>query len=147
MNKVIFTIGFTRKSAKHFFGLLRANGIKILLDTRLRPDGQLSGYAKGHDLEYFVPVLASARYTHKPLLAPDDKSFAAYKKKEISWDEYERLYIDKVSLVPDLEKFVSEDNEFCCLLCSEHDPKWCHRRILAEFIAKNFSGYEICHLK
>jgi uncharacterized protein (DUF488 family) len=46
----IYTIGFTKKSAQTFFELLHQNGIQRLIDIRLKPSGQLSGFAKKDDL-------------------------------------------------------------------------------------------------
>jgi uncharacterized protein (DUF488 family) len=42
----LFTIGFTKKSAEKFFGLLRGSGAKRLVDVRLNNVSQLAGYAK-----------------------------------------------------------------------------------------------------
>ncbi len=50
----LYTIGFTQKRAEEFFELLRQNGIQRLVDIRLRPGGQLSGFAKQEDLPYFL---------------------------------------------------------------------------------------------
>lgn len=145
VSKKIFTIGFTQKPARKFFSLLKENGVKSLIDTRLRPDGQLSGFAKAVDLEYFAPVLSGAGYSHAPELAPSDEDFSLYKAKKISWADYELLYVKKISVIKDIDRFA---NDGCgCFLCSEHDPAKCHRRLLAEFIAKNYNGFEIVHLK
>ena len=46
----LYTIGFTQKTAEGFFALLKTNGVKVLVDIRLKPDSQLSGFAKGRDL-------------------------------------------------------------------------------------------------
>ena len=42
----VYTIGFTKKSASDFFGLLRESGAKRLIDVRLNNVSQLSGFAK-----------------------------------------------------------------------------------------------------
>ena len=47
MSIQLFTIGFTQKSAEQFFNLLKHNHVNVLIDTRLKPDSQLSGFAKG----------------------------------------------------------------------------------------------------
>jgi uncharacterized protein (DUF488 family) len=39
----IYTIGFTKKTAEQFFGLLKKAGIKRLLDVRLNNVSQLAG--------------------------------------------------------------------------------------------------------
>ena len=48
----IYTIGFTKKSAEKFFGLLQKNGINILLDVRLNNTSQLAGFSKYPDIKY-----------------------------------------------------------------------------------------------
>ena len=40
----IYTIGFTKKSAQEFFGLLRGAGIRRLIDVRLNNVSQLAFY-------------------------------------------------------------------------------------------------------
>jgi hypothetical protein len=42
----MFTAGFTKTSARDFFGNLRRPGIKRLLDVRLNNVSQLAGFAK-----------------------------------------------------------------------------------------------------
>ncbi|MEN2259557.1 hypothetical protein AAIB48_19315 [Paraclostridium benzoelyticum] len=49
----LYTIGFTKKSAKQFFDILEQNNVKQVLDIRLNNSSQLAGFAKGKDLEYF----------------------------------------------------------------------------------------------
>jgi len=53
----LYTIGFTQKSAETFFGLLHQNHIQRVMDIRLKPDGQLSGFSKREDLRYFLAAL------------------------------------------------------------------------------------------
>ena len=58
----IYTIGFTQTTAEHFFGRLKAAGVKRLLDVRLNNSSQLAGFAKARDLPYFLHELAGASY-------------------------------------------------------------------------------------
>lgn len=50
---VLYTIGFTQKSAQQFFELIKSNNIDILVDIRLNNKSQLAGFTKGDDLRYF----------------------------------------------------------------------------------------------
>ena len=50
----LFTIGFTGKPAEKFFNLLTNAGVKKIVDTRINNVSQLSGFAKGSDLKFFV---------------------------------------------------------------------------------------------
>lgn len=49
----IYTMGFTKKSAEEFFGLIQNNGIEVLIDVRLNNQSQLAGFTKGRDLAFF----------------------------------------------------------------------------------------------
>jgi uncharacterized protein (DUF488 family) len=54
LNKTkLYTIGFTKKSAKKFFSLLEENGVQRLIDIRLNPKGQLAGFTKKEDYHIF----------------------------------------------------------------------------------------------
>lgn len=55
MNKKItlYTIGFTKKNAEQFFGLIQKSGVKKVLDTRLNNVSQLAGFTKKDDLAFF----------------------------------------------------------------------------------------------
>ena len=45
----VYTMGFTKKNAENFFGLIKKNGIEILIDVRLNNQSQLAGFTKGRD--------------------------------------------------------------------------------------------------
>lgn len=51
---IVFTIGFTQKTAERFFGLLAHSGAKRVVDVRLNNVSQLAGFAKKQDLAYFA---------------------------------------------------------------------------------------------
>ena len=65
----IFAIGFTKKNAGEFFGLLKKHGIRRLVDVRLNDVFQLAGFAKRDDLRYFLkePLLAPIRRCSTPI--------------------------------------------------------------------------------
>lgn len=54
----LFTIGFTHKSAKQFFNLLRKNGVTTLVDARINNTSQLSCFARGGDMRFFAKEIA-----------------------------------------------------------------------------------------
>ena len=66
----LFTIGFTKKSAEQFFGLLSGAGVKRVLDVRLNNVSQLAGFTKKEDLEFFLRRIGDMDYLHLPELAP-----------------------------------------------------------------------------
>lgn len=91
----IYSIGFTQTTAAHFFGRLSAHGIRRLMDVRLHPGSQLSGFAKGRDLPYFLRELIGAEYAHEPLLTPTEEILKDFKRRSaMPWEEYERRFLE-----------------------------------------------------
>ena len=142
----IYTIGFTQTSAESFFGKLIKAGVKKVVDARLNNSSQLAGFAKKDDLRYFLKALGKINYIHMPVLAPSEDIFTEYKKNKGDWQKFEKKFlalmaarrIDHVVSPGELDK--------ACLLCSEHLPEHCHRRLVAEYLKKKLRKVEIVHL-
>lgn len=58
----LFTIGFTKTSAKGFFSRLSKAHVKKLVDVRLNNVSQLAGFAKRDDLRYFAKSICGIGY-------------------------------------------------------------------------------------
>lgn len=143
----LYTIGFTKKSAAQFFSLLDAHGVGRLVDIRLRPDGQLAGFTKRDDLAYFLPNLIRCEYIHMPSLAPTKEILSAY-RKDGDWGVYVERFealMDRRNVPFSLDRAFYEEKA-CCLLCSEATPEQCHRRLVAERIARSWADTEVIHL-
>jgi uncharacterized protein (DUF488 family) len=143
----VYTIGFTEKSAEDFFGLLKSNGIELLVDTRLRPDGQLSGFSKRNDLSFFLRELIGSEYIHLPILSPTDDILKEYRADK-DWNRYVRRFEQLMDErgVPDAVDRTLFEGRAACLLCSEASPKRCHRRLVAERFAAAWGDVEVTHL-
>src|SRR3954468_10228856 len=89
----LFTIGFTKKSASTFFGLLRESGATGLVDVRLNNVSQLAGFAKRDDLEYFLKEICGMGYTHATSLAPTQPMLDELKKRKGDWATYEATFL------------------------------------------------------
>lgn len=144
----LYTIGFTQKNAEEFFGLLRENGVRRLIDIRLKPGGQLSAFARKEDLPYFLRKLCDGcDYIHLPELAPTKEVLKDY-RNDFDWSRYverfERLMNER-SIPHTLDRSLFE-SAACCLLCSEATPEQCHRRLVAERIAAHWPDVNIIHL-
>jgi uncharacterized protein (DUF488 family) len=143
----IFTIGFTKKSAEEFFTLLRTPGVRRLADVRLNNTSQLAGFAKRDDLRFFVREVCGMDYVHVPELAPTQEILDEYKKtKNGDWDLYERQFLALMAQRRVEETVPRELADGACLLCSEHTPDQCHRRLAAEYLREKWGGVEIIHL-
>jgi uncharacterized protein (DUF488 family) len=143
----IYSIGFTQKSAREFFGALKAHGIERLLDVRLNNTSQLAAFAKQADLAYFLGEICGAAYEHEPLLAPTQEMLDSYKKQKGSWEDYAEVYLGlirsrKVESVLSKESFQRKT----VLLCSELAAEHCHRRLALEYLQQHWGGVQIRHL-
>lgn len=141
----IFTIGFTKSSAEHFFSRLKSCGAKTIIDVRLNNVSQLAGFAKRDDLRYFAEALCNIGYQHFPVLAPTQGILDEYRKKRGSWGEYERKFLDLMARRR-IEEIKREQFDGGCLLCSEDKPHRCHRRLVAEYLKDKWGDVEIEHL-
>ncbi|MFD7515454.1 DUF488 family protein [Streptomyces niveus] len=142
----LYTIGFTKKSAEKFFGLLREAGVTALADVRLNNVSQLSGFAKRDDLRYFLGEICGAQYAHRTELAPTKEMLDAYKKRDVGWAVYEEQFLElmKTRRIEDAIRRESLDN--AVLLCSEDNARHCHRRLVAEYLARQWDDVTIEHL-
>lgn len=150
MHRLICTIGFTGKSAEEFFELLRGAGVECVVDVRQHRVGQLSGYAKHPDLEFFLKCIAKIEYRHEALLAPAVELRKKYQASK-DWAAYEKgfLRLMKERQVPGVVN-TSDWPGKIALLCSEPGPEKCHRRLAAELLAEKWRAegdqVEIRHL-
>lgn len=143
----IFTIGFTKKSAQEFFELLRASGARRVIDVRLNNVSQLAGFAKRDDLAYFLRHICNMDYVHLPELAPTQELLDGYRKRRITWSEYEDRFLELMKQRRVEESVPRDLLAEGCLLCSEHKPAHCHRRLVAEYLAEQWGDVEIIHLE
>jgi uncharacterized protein (DUF488 family) len=144
---VMYSIGFTQRTAEEFFGALRGAGVKRLLDVRLNNTSQLAAFAKRDDLRFFLRELCGAEYEHEPLLAPTQAMLDAYKNRKGNWGEYEREFVAlmrerKIEEIISRESFATPT----ALLCSELTAGHCHRRLVMEYLADAWGGVEMRHL-
>ncbi|WP_135712673.1 DUF488 domain-containing protein [Klebsiella pneumoniae] len=139
-NVKIHTIGFTKKTAEHFFNALKKNGVIRIIDTRLNNYSQLSGFAKAKDLEFFLKKICDIDYVYRSELAPTKKILDDYKDKKITWEQYSIEYLNLMEQRLISSKLSSIDVDNGCLLCSEDKPHHCHRRLLAEYLKQQWSN-------
>jgi len=150
MTSTIFTIGFTKKTAEQFFGLLQEAQVQKLIDIRENRGGQLAGFAKYPDLAFFLDRLLRIKYEYQPIFAPSPEIRTAYRKTR-DWEQYEKSFLELMEQRKVLE--YTAPNAFegrVALLCSENEADRCHRRLVAEMLARqwNAQGHriEVAHL-
>ena len=85
---------------------------------------------------------------HEPLWAPTKDILDRYKKKIISWKEYEDEFY-KLMVSRKIEMILKKKYatyEKVLLLCSEPTPEFCHRRLIAEYLKVHADDIIIRHL-
>lgn len=147
-NTALFSIGFTEKSAARFFTLLKSKNVITLLDVRLQNTSQLAGFAKKEDLKFFLKEICNIDYLEVPELHPESKLLKDYKNKKIDWDYYSNRYmelLEKRSVANILDPMMFDNG---CLLCSEHQPHQCHRRLAIDYLNDKWKNrFKVEHLK
>lgn len=142
----LFTIGFAGKNAERFFGALKSVGVRRIIDIRLNNTSQLAGFTKKDDLRFFLREVAGIGYVHMPELAPTQDILGDFKKNKGDWEVYEKAF---GALIAErgIENAISRETaDLACLLCSEKEPHHCHRRLVAEYLQKQWSDVSVVHL-
>ena len=125
---------------------MKDTGIERLLDVRLNNASRLAGFARRADLPFFLERLCGAEYLHEPTLAPTSEILDAYRKGG-GWPDYERAFLNLLR-----ERRVEETldrNLFeipTVLLCSEARAEHCHRRLVLEYLDREWKDIRAVHL-
>ncbi len=144
--KIVFTIGFAKKSAENLIIKLKNNNITKILDIRLSPNSQQAGYAKQDTLEYILR-LNGIKYEHNSFLAPTKQILQEY-RKDGNWEKYEKdfnLLLEKRKSNLKIN-WDDKENRRICLLCTEAEANKCHRRLVAEYLAKELKEIKVIHI-
>jgi len=142
----VFTIGYAGKNAREFFAILKQSGIRKVIDVRLYNTSQLAGFTKRQDIEYFLQTIVNAKYIHLPIMAPTKQLLNDYKKRLINWQQYETQFKEVITQRQIEKHLVPQDIDMSCFLCSEAKANNCHRRLVAEYLAKVWQNVSIHHL-
>ena len=146
---LLYTIGFTKKSALQFFEGIKYRGIQMLVDVRLKNTSQLMRFSHGQDIEYLLQKLCNCEYEHCVNYAPTKEILTDWKKKRITWPEYIERYCALMAERKSVHDFMTRYYglyEAVCLLCSEPTPEHCHRRIFPEMIQEAKPDIEVLHI-
>jgi len=142
----VYTIGFTKKSAREFFDTLGRNSIKQVVDVRINNVSQLAGFTKRDDLRYFLKELCGTDYHHFEFLAPTREMKEVYAQSK-DWDAYAREYTELLTsrnVLGKLDKSFFERET--CFLCAEASPDGCHRALLTQYLQDYWGDVEVIHL-
>lgn len=136
----LYTIGYGGRGPDEFLCLLKANGVRAVVDVRLRPDRSSMGAYKlaRKDTKGIQRLLRSAGVQYY--------SFVELGNLFLDCDDWQARYQRLLDEAGDLlmERVLGLPTAFC-LLCAERSPDRCHRSIIAECLVRK--GYEVKHIE
>jgi uncharacterized protein (DUF488 family) len=125
---------------------LKDAGIERLIDVRLNNASRLAGFARRADLPFFLERLCGSEYLHEPRLAPTREILDSYRNGG-GWADYERAFLEllRERRVEDtLDRSLFEVPTV--LLCSEASAEHCHRRLVLEYLNREWKDIRAVHL-
>ena len=127
-----FTIGYGGRKPDEFVQRLAANGVRTVIDVRLRPDkASMGSYAKAKEPDRGIAGLLAKvgiGYVSLPELG---NLFLGY-------DDWPTRYADFLERAGPLlfDRLTTGISGPVCLLCAEKRIAGCHRRHIAEYLAR-----------
>lgn len=137
-----FTIGYGGRKPDEFARMLAANGVKTVVDVRLRPDkASMGSYAKAKDAAKGIAGLLATvgiEYVSLPELG----------NPFLDYDDWHTRYPDFLGRAGPLlfDRLTANIPAPLCLLCAEKRVAECHRRHVAEYLGRE-RGWHFTHLE
>lgn len=137
----VFTIGYGGRTRDEFLALLKANGVKTVVDIRLRPDRASMGiWVKAKTPEQGIESWLSEAGIGYCSVVELGNVFLGFP----DWPErYQRL-LDAAGAI--LTERLDGIPGPICLMCAEKKVAECHRRHVADHLATRRSAV-VCHLE
>ncbi len=137
----VFTIGYGGRSKDEFLSLLETNGVKTVVDIRLRPDRASMGiWVKAKTTDKGIESwLTQAGFGYQSIVELGN-IFLDFP----DWQDRYRQLLDSAGplLVARLEHIPGP----ICLLCAEKRVAECHRQQVADYLAKH-KGAVVGHIE
>jgi uncharacterized protein (DUF488 family) len=152
--RTIATIGVYQSSLADFLDTLRRHEVVMVVDVRQRRGVRGPEYAWANSLRLQAALKqAGIQYRHFPELAPttelrqlqyrEDERLKVGKRSRVELSaDYRRRYLSEILDRFDLGAFLESlpDEAVSALLCVEHDPRACHRSLIADRIHAQFGN-------
>ncbi|MAM11599.1 MAG: hypothetical protein CML23_14285 [Rhizobiaceae bacterium] len=129
--KSIFTIGYEGSNIDDFIATLKAAGVEVLADVRDVTVSRKKGFSKNGLRDRLAEN--GIEYFHAKGLGDPKPGREAARRGD--YNEFRRVFGAHMrtdtarSAFGELTKVAEE--KLTCLMCFEHDPSTCHRRIVA----------------
>lgn len=136
----IYTMGYGGRKPQDFLDLLKEKGIKSVVDVRLRPDRSSMGiYVKAKDAGKGIERLLASTGIRYFLFVELGNIFR-------DMDDWPQRYQHLMDQAGD---FLTERLQYVpapfCLMCAEKHAGQCHRKLIADYLAKE--GYLVEHIE
>ncbi len=139
----VFTIGYGGRGKEDFLALLKANGIQTVVDIRLRPDRACMGiWVRARTPDKGIERWLSDAGIGYCSLIELGNVFLGYPEGE--WQRRYQELLDSSGEL--LTAGLTGIPDPICLLCAEKRVAECHRKQVAEFLAR-CKGAEVFHLE
>lgn len=142
----LFTIGYERLLPPELVTELREAGVERLIDVRYRPQSRRPGMSKTR-LGALLGEHGIAYEHRKALGTPPDIRWFFKHGRAAEGREAFREHVEATAS-DDLDALAAEldDAPATALMCLEAEPAECHRRVLAEQLARRRPGLEVVDL-
>lgn len=141
----VMTIGYEDLAPKAFLDLLCRCRVQRLVDVRELATSRRVGFAKSA-LSAALKA-AGVDYTHLPELGCPRPVRHRYREDQ-DWERYTRSFTAYLAKCDDELRVLADlvERQRCCLMCYETDFNFCHRKFVAERLARFTSDLKINHL-
>ncbi len=126
----MYSIGYSRLKFCDFIQKLKENQIQVLIDVRRFPKSSITDY-EGISLEEKLSG-ENIQYVHVPELGGFRGGYKDYMESELFHSGIEKM-------------LAYSQDRISCIMCMEDDPKYCHRRYIAETL--NSLDMPVHHIK
>jgi len=140
----VLTVGHSNHSLDKFLGLLRGQGVALLVDVRSQPASRFSPHFARRALERAVTASAIGYVFLGDALGGRPRSRACY--DAAGTVDYDRVAVQDFYRQGIAELLEHLARSRVCVLCSEEDPARCHRRLLITRTLVDH-GVDVQHLR
>jgi uncharacterized protein (DUF488 family) len=137
----LFTIGYGGRTAAELLDLLKSHGVRTVVDVRLRPDRASMGvFVKSKTPDKGIQKILSEAGLEYQSVVELGNLFLDFE----DWENRYRTLLDRCGdlFVARLEALAAP----LCLLCAEKRAADCHRRLIADYLARK-AGAEVVNIE
>ncbi len=133
--RAIYTTGYEGLQVDKFLNLLLKNGIEQVIDVRRNPTSRRYGYHKSTLLSLCQKItLGYEHFCELGITGKDRANLNTSSDYDRVFNKYEKETLSNQSLVDSVIKLITAKPSV--IICSEKNPAYCHRTILAKRLEK-----------